>query len=306
MPFKRTFTLIELLVVIVVISILIALLLPGLQRAKNTAQSAACQAKLKSMGTAMTLYRLDFDSWVPPARHGWYPKGADCKRTYDWVYRINLYFGLDVNGPQWGDGLNGTRAGSNPFFCDGEPDRLWPDHYLSSYWIGDCWGIRGTYNMNCGLGIWAGIPDGTHEPVATLSVSQPTRLSSDVTWLAVNSTMEHGAQVFRVDQIATSGSPTTVGGPGVFNLPEGTTVDNGHLFIADTGNSQVLVWEDVADALAGRSADVILGASGPSDTQPEISRNQMFWPAAASFDGTYLWVGERKFSGRLIRFSPTG
>nr|MCS5679137.1 hypothetical protein [Acidimicrobiales bacterium] len=154
--------------------------------------------------------------------------------------------------------------------------------------------------------VWAGIPDGTHEPVATLSVSQPTRLSSDGTWLAVNSTMEHGAQVFRVDQIATSGSPTTVGGPGVFNLPEGTTVDNGHLFIADTGNSQVLVWEDVADALAGRSADVILGASGPSDTQPEISRNQMFWPAAASFDGTYLWVGERKFSGRLIRFSPTG
>ena len=82
--------------------------------------------------------------------------------------------------------------------------------------------------------------------------------------------------------------------------------DRTYLFIADTGNSQVLVWEDVADALAGRSADVILGASGPSDTQPEISRNQMFWPAAAIFDGTYLWVGERKFSGRLIRFSPTG
>jgi hypothetical protein len=118
--------------------------------------------------------------------------------------------------------------------------------------------------------------------------------------------MGHSAQIFRVDQIATSGAPTAVGGGGIFNLPEGTTVDGGHLFVADTGNNQVHVWEDVADALVGRSADVILGASGPSDTQPEITRNQMFWPAAASFDGDYLWVGERKFSGRLVRFSPTG
>jgi len=154
--------------------------------------------------------------------------------------------------------------------------------------------------------VWAGIPDGTREPVATLAVNQPTRLSSDGTWLAVNSTMGHSAQIFRVDQIATSGAPTTVGGNGTFNLPEGTTVDGGHLFVTDTGNSQIHVWQDVADALAGQSADVILGASGPSDTQPEITRNQMFWPAVASFDGDYLWVGERKFSGRLVRFSPTG
>ena len=154
--------------------------------------------------------------------------------------------------------------------------------------------------------VWAGIPDGTHEPVATLPASQPTRLSSDGTWLAANSTMGHGAQLYRVDQIATSGVPSTVGGSGTFNLPEGTTVDDGHLFVADTGNSQLLVWRDVADAIAGRSADAILGASGASDILPEISRNQMFWPAAASFDGDYLWVGERKFSGRLIRFSPGG
>jgi hypothetical protein len=154
--------------------------------------------------------------------------------------------------------------------------------------------------------VWAGIPDGTHDPVATLSVSRPNRLSSDGTWLAVNSTADGGTQVFRVDQIVSSGSSSTVGGSSMFNLPEGTSVDNGHVFVADTGNSQVLVWRDVADALAGLPADVILGASGASDTQPEITRNQMFWPAASSFDGDYLWVGERKFSGRLVRFSPIG
>ncbi len=152
--------------------------------------------------------------------------------------------------------------------------------------------------------VWAGIPDGTHDPVATLSVSQPSRLSSDGTWLAVNSTMGHGAQVYRVDQIESGAAPMTVGGSGTFNLPEGTTVDNGHLFVADTGNSQMLAWQAVADAVAGLPADAILGASGAADSQPEIGRNQLFWPAAASFDGDYLWVGERKFSGRLVRFSP--
>ena len=154
--------------------------------------------------------------------------------------------------------------------------------------------------------VWAGIPDGTHEPIASLTVNQPTGLSSDGTWLAVNSTMGHSAQLFRVDQIESSRASTTVGGVGAFNLPQGTTVDKGHLFVADTGNNQVHVWQDVDDAIAGQSADVILGASGTSDTQPEITRNQMFWPAATSFDGNYLWVGERKFSGRLVRFSPIG
>jgi len=39
---------------------------------------------------------------------------------------------------------------------------------------------------------------------------------------------------------------------------------------------------------------------------PELTRNQFFWPGAIAFDGTYLWVGEFKFSGRLLRFSPSG
>ena len=57
---------------------------------------------------------------------------------------------------------------------------------------------------------------------------------------------------------------------------------------------------------AGTTAPETSGASGVSDTQPEISRNQVFMPAVASFDGSYLWVGEFKFSSRLVRFSPTG
>ena len=154
--------------------------------------------------------------------------------------------------------------------------------------------------------VWEGIPDGSSVPVATLSVDRPRRLSSDGTYLAVTDTFGHSVKIFTVDQIATTGSFTTVGGTGVFNLPEGATLSGGHLFVADTGFNQVAVWENVGDALSGNPADVILGASDRTDTRAEIGRNQLYMPAAISFDGSYLWVGEFKFSDRLIRYSPTG
>ena len=60
------------------------------------------------------------------------------------------------------------------------------------------------------------------------------------------------------------------------------------------------------DALAGRPSDLVLGADDRNEMVPELTRNQFFWPGAIAFDGTYLWVGEFKFSGRLLRFSPSG
>ena len=155
--------------------------------------------------------------------------------------------------------------------------------------------------------VWEGVPDGTTEPSATLSVFAPEGISSDGTYLTVSTpaARPRRSEVFLVDEIAALGSSASdIAGDA--NLPVGARAAAGHLFAADVNNSQVLVWEDIADALAGLSADAILGASGPTDTRPEISRNQVFWPAVVSFDGSYLWVGEVKFSGRLVRFSPTG
>ena len=53
------FTLIELLVVIAIIAILAALLLPGLNRARQLAQSAACLNHLRQLQTAAHLYTTD-------------------------------------------------------------------------------------------------------------------------------------------------------------------------------------------------------------------------------------------------------
>lgn len=64
------FTLIELLVVIAVIVLLMALLLPALQRAKNQARGLICQGKLRQWGLAFKIY-------VDDNANKWFGTGVD-------------------------------------------------------------------------------------------------------------------------------------------------------------------------------------------------------------------------------------
>ena len=51
--------------------------------------------------------------------------------------------------------------------------------------------------------------------------------------------------------------------------------------------------------LADLGAEVIK-IEGP--TRPDTTRSGLFWPSTLSFDGRWLWVGEFKFSGRIVGF----
>lgn len=67
MKTMRAFTLIELLVVISIVSLLIAILLPALGKARMAARNVQCQVNLRQIGVASHSYAADHKDHLPPA-----------------------------------------------------------------------------------------------------------------------------------------------------------------------------------------------------------------------------------------------
>ena len=98
----KAFTLIELLVVIAIISLLISILLPSLNRAKDLAKRVICLSNMRNCGTAIFTYTNDNDEWFP-YRENW-SKLYRIPDTSDdnWEY-VNS--GLLVDGSYISEGL---------------------------------------------------------------------------------------------------------------------------------------------------------------------------------------------------------
>lgn len=161
--------------------------------------------------------------------------------------------------------------------------------------------------------VWEGVPTSSAEPKFTLTVQGPGRLDSDGKYLVgvVNnntSPAQHTIGVWNVATLSGSSVPSVLPTDPQditrrFNGIGSVVTAMGHLLIADTGFGRVFAWRDINDALSGRQADIVLGAADLRDTSQEIGQNKLFWPASLAFDGSFLWVGEFKFSSRLLRFS---
>lgn len=76
-PGKRiNFTLIELLIVIAIIAILVAMLLPALNKARDFARATVCMNNIRQLGAGMMNYASDSNGFVSPMVHNsavpWY------------------------------------------------------------------------------------------------------------------------------------------------------------------------------------------------------------------------------------------
>jgi len=138
------FTLVELLVVMTIISILGALLVPALVRARIAARSANCKSNLRQVGMAVEMFKINHNDLYPPVcnpaflkfwwgkRSGYGHKAAiDRRKGYLAAYLAGGEIGIC---PQFASSrfelvASGATAGYayNSYYIGGNGDAIFPD-----------------------------------------------------------------------------------------------------------------------------------------------------------------------------------
>ncbi len=111
------FTLIELLVVIAVIALLVALLLPALERARGVAQLVQCASNIRSGMVGLRIYSDDNEEYFPYQTH------TISTNRGAWTYNLSPYLGYEGFASITGSVVrNGQAYGRDYLRCPAQLD----------------------------------------------------------------------------------------------------------------------------------------------------------------------------------------
>ena len=109
---QRGFTLIELLVVIAIIAVLMAILLPALQRVKEQARDISCRSNLKQVGLIIFMYLQENEFKMP--RVVWSNSGCN---EYSWRWPDGTYRKPSDDDSYWGTCFKAYVTETDIFGC---------------------------------------------------------------------------------------------------------------------------------------------------------------------------------------------
>lgn len=146
---KRKFTLVELMIVISIITILMAMLLPTLNKARETARRSTCTNNLKQISFAVHSYAIDYKDWMPQAEHG----------RSSWIGSTAVYLGASAQFPFYYGWVNTKLSTQKLYQCPSGNNQLY-------------------YNVNYMYSKLVGCYTGTGINFASNPEQRPVRLSS--------------------------------------------------------------------------------------------------------------------------------
>ncbi|MDB4814443.1 hypothetical protein OAH54_03440 [Acidimicrobiia bacterium] len=143
--------------------------------------------------------------------------------------------------------------------------------------------------------IWEGVPEKSDNPTYSLpNLTNLGRIDMNDTHLAIG--CYPGGSSFKVLELSSLSAPSYQTVPGQ-DCPSEVSFNEKGFFIPS--DDKIIGWNSISDALAGSSPTMSFGGRTDKTNMGTKMASGISW------DGYHFWVGEYKFSNRLLGFLPS-